>query len=195
MYPSCAPLCLLCSPSVPLVTSGLLRVGPGPHVSPRLPSAAASLPPHTLGQPRFCPTVIQSQKHPFMRTHSLTHKHTPCKSPHSLLLTYVTCPLPTCHWIRRLWLTGALLQWQLLQLGPQADGRKEGVRQRGWWREGEKEQMSDVDVRPSLSVSALPPSLFFWLNLSPPLHTAPSPFFAPAYERLLIRWLAFVAER
>lgn len=41
--------------------------------------------------------------------HTCSHTSTPCKSPHSLLLTYVTCPLPTCHWIRKLWLTGALL--------------------------------------------------------------------------------------
>lgn len=57
----------------------------------------------------LCPTVMQSHAHVFLRVHTCSHTSPPCKSPYSLLLTYVTCPLLTCHWIRKLRLTGALL--------------------------------------------------------------------------------------
>lgn len=106
LYPSSPLLFFL---SVPLVTSGLLRVGPRPHVSPQLPSSTASLPQQSLAA-ALCPAVMQSHAHVFLRVPTCSHTSPPCKSPYSLLLTYVTCPLLTCHWIRRLRLTGALLQ-------------------------------------------------------------------------------------
>lgn len=106
LYPSCSLLFFL---SVPLVTSGLLRVGPRPHVSPQLPSSTASLPQQQSLAAALCPTVMQSHAHVFLCVHTCSHTSPPCKSPSSLFLTYVTCPLLTCHWIRRLGLTGALL--------------------------------------------------------------------------------------